>query len=481
MEEPVGAAQDAGWVLAPCCSPRRVRRARVYRRPADVKRACRGADALHVKRLLRHDILWTLAACASASVTGWLGLFGFGWNDYANEARVPVYALVHGHFVEFLREAPVYGGSLLERAPFALIPNLWAGGELSVYRMLALPCLLAGVMLGLWLVAQIRRRGGGMLAQLVALGLCTANPLTLAALELGHPEELLGGCLCVAAVLLAAREKSVWAGLALGLAIADKEWAVIAIGPVLLALPARRMLCLSVATATSAAFLAPFMLVGASALGRGLHGGATSSGAIFQPWQIWWFFGHHGEVVRGLFGEIKPGYRTAPGWVDIVSHPLVIAAGAALALCVWLRRRDPAGRVVRIARAAGARARDRDAIPEADALLLLAVVLLARCLLDTWDNIYYPLPFVLALLAWEALHCRRPPVLALSSAALVWAGCEWLPSVASADVQAAFFLAWTLPLAFTLSLALYRRAPVSVDERKLLRQLREPLRPVVAD
>jgi hypothetical protein len=434
-----------------------------------------------VKRLLGHGTLWTLAAGASAAVTGWLGLFGFGWNDYDSEARVPVHALVHGHFVEFLREAPIYGGSLFERAPFALIPNLWGGGELAVYRMLALPCLLAGAVLGLWLVAQIRRRGGGTLAQLVALALCTANPLTLAALELGQPEELLGGCLCVAAVLLAVREKSVWAGLALGLAIANKEWAVIAIGPVLLALPARRMLCLSVAGAVSVAFLAPFVLVGRSVLGASLHDVAAPSSAIFQPWQIWWFVGHHGAVVHGLFGKIKPGYRTAPGWVGRLSHPLVVAAGAALAVGVWLRRRDPTRRVARIARATGAHARNRDALPEADALLLLAVVLLARCMLDTWDNVYYPLPFVLALLAWEALHCRRPPVLALSCAALVWAGCEWLPSFASADVQAAFFLAWTLPLAIGLSLALYGRAPVSIDERERLRQLRKPLRTVIAD
>ncbi len=58
---------------------------------------------------------------------------------------------------------------------------------------------------------------------------------------------------------------------------------------------------------------------------------------------------------------------------------------------------------------------------EQDALLLLALLLLLRCMLDTWDTIYYPIPFVLALLAWEALTiAATPPVLALSSAVLVW-------------------------------------------------------------
>jgi hypothetical protein len=435
-----------------------------------------------VKRLSGHKALWILAAAAASATTGWLSLYGFGWNDYDNEARIPMYALVHGHFAQFLREAPVYGGSLLERAPFALIPGIWGGGELAVYRMLALPCLLGGAMLGLWLVAQIRRRGGSTLAQIVALGLCTANPLTLVALELGHPEELLGGCLCVAAVLLAVREKSVWAGLALGLAIANKEWAVVIVCPVLLALPARRMLCLSVATATSVVFVAPFMLVGASVLGSSLHGVAAPPSTIFQPWQIWWFLGHHGEVVRGLFGAIKPGYRTAPDWVGAVSHPLIVVSAAVLCIpvlpSVW-RAGDPSA--VSVQRIAAKPEPRHRAISERDALLLLALVLLVRCMLDTWDNVCYPLPFVLALLAWETLAYRRPPILALSSAVLVWMGCEWLPTFASADAQAAFFIAWSLPLAIGLSWALYLGERASVDQRKPLRQLRKSLRPTVAD
>ena len=433
-------------------------------------------------RLLGHRTRWTLAATVSAATTGWLGLFGFGWNDYDNEARVPVYALVHGHLGTFLREAPVYGGSLLERAPFALIPDLWGGGELATYRMLALPCLLAGAILGLWLVAQIRRRDGSLLTQLVALGLCTANPLTLAALELGHPEELFGGCLCIAAVLLAARNKPVLAGLAIAAAIANKEWAIVALGPVLLALPARRMLLLSVTGAMSAVLLAPFALAGHSAFGASLHGAATPSSAIFQPWQIWWFLGHHGEVVRGLFGAVKPGYRTAPSWIGAVSHPLIVLS--AFALCIPLlpglrRARNTPG--VPLERISDRPRPRRRAIPERDALLLLALVLLVRCVLDTWDNVYYPLPFVLALLTWETLAFRRPAIVSLSSTVLIWVGCEWLPSFASADAQAAFFLAWTLPLTTWLSLTLYARGHASVDERKRLGQLRKPLRAVVLD
>jgi hypothetical protein len=45
--------------------------------------------------------------------------------------------------------------------------------------------------------------------------------------------------------------------------------------------------------------------------------------------------------------------------------------------------------------------------------------------------------------------------LALASSALVWISFIWLPNHVSADAQAAFFLAWTLPLAGALGLGLY--------------------------
>jgi hypothetical protein len=312
--------------------------------------------------------------------------------------------------------------------------------------MVALPCLVAAAVLGVWLVAQMR----GMeppptrstLWRAVALGVCVANPLTLHALEIGHPEDLLGGVLCVAAVLLAARERPLWAGLALGLAIANKEWALLAVGPVLLALappPGARnwkpaILCFGCAGGVAAIVLAPLALVGSSGFVTSTRGAAAPPSSIFQPWQAFWFFGHHGAVVRGLFGAVKPGYRIAPGWVGVVSHPLIVAVAAPLTALAWVRGRRG----------------------QSDALLLLALLMLLRCVLDTWDTVYYPLPFLLALLAWESLgERRRPVVLALSSTVLAWVSFIWLPNHVSADVQAAFFLAWTVPLTVALALRLY--------------------------
>jgi hypothetical protein len=388
-----------------------------------------------MRRKVRENAPCAFVALAGCATIAWLGLYGFAWNDYDNEVRPAFDALLNGHVLAFLQAAPAYGGSLVERAPFALLPRLWGGGELAVYRMVTLPCLLAAAALGVWLVGRMRAEGRPTLARAVALGLCVANPLTLRALEVGHPEELLGACLCVAAVLLSAAERPLWAGVLLGLAVANKEWALLAAGPVLLALPPRRRLpCAAGALAVASAVLAPLALAGSGGFAAASRAAATPAGTIFQPWQIWWFLGHHGALVHGLFGAPKPGYRIGPAWTSAIAHPLILVVGVVLAAALWLRQRP------------GARVDARTA------LLALALLMLLRCVLDTWDTEYYLLPFVLALLAWEVGGPReRAPVLALSSTVLAWVTFQWLPTRVSPDLQAAVFLIWSLPLAAALA------------------------------
>jgi hypothetical protein len=397
-----------------------------------------------MRGIVRENAAWALAAAAASALVGWLCLYGFGWNDYEVEVRPAYEALVHGHVTRFLQLAPAYGGSLIERAPFALLPGLWGGGPLAVYRAVALPCLLAAAALGVSLVARLRAQGRPRIVQLLALGVCVLNPITFRALELGHPEELLGACLCVAAVLLAARssagrDHSLLAGLLLGLAVANKEWALLATGPVLLALPPdRRIRCLLIAGVCAAAVLAPLALFSANDFVASTRAIATpSAAAIFKPWQLWWFFGHYSPLARGPLDVAQAGYRLGPAWTGEISHPLILATAPALALALWPRSR-------------------RAALPGRQALLALALVLLLRCLLDTWDEIYYLLPFLFALLAWEIVSERpRAPLLALACSALGWLSFQWLELHASANVQASVFLAWSLPLALWLALKLF--------------------------
>lgn len=384
----------------------------------------------------------TALAVALSLLLGWLGLATMAFTDYEVEAEPSLQALRAGDLGAFLDLLPAYGGSLVMRAPFALLPGIWGGGDLALFRSLAAPCLAAGAVLGVLLFDRATARGTSRGAALLTLALCAANPLTLRALEVGHPEELLGGVLCVAAVLAAGARRGLLAGVLLGLAIANKPWAVLAAAPVAIALPDGHLRAAAGASAAAGALLAPLWLAGSAAISQaGLV--ARDAGEIFQPWQVWWFLGDHGERVVGLLGD-KPGYRAAPGWVGTVARPLVVAVP--LVLCLALARRM--------------RAR-----PWHDALLLLALVLLLRCLLDPWNVVYYELPFLLALVAWE-VHARRgPPLLSLAATLLCWVTLEQLTRQVSPDVQAVAFLAWSVPLALAL---LVRLAAPDLFERPRL-------------
>ncbi|HEV2975462.1 MAG TPA: glycosyltransferase family 87 protein [Solirubrobacteraceae bacterium] len=391
-----------------------------------------------MRRVARENALCALSALAACAGLAYLGLESFIWSDYEHEVAPAFAALAHGHVAEFLRLAPAYGGSLVERAPFALVPTLWGGGALAVYRAAAAPCLLASAALGVWLVARMRGERRPWFARALALLVCVANPLSLRALEIGHPEELLGACLSVAAVLLAAEERPLWAGIALGLAVANKEWALLAVGPALLALaPRRRVSCAICAASVAGAVLAPLVLVHAGNFVAATRATAAPPSAIFDPWQIWWFLGGHAPPGSAAATAL-PGARIGPAWASTYSHPLILFVGFAVSAVLWRRERRGGPTSAR------------------SALLALTLVLLLRCLLDTWDTSYYVVPFLLALLAWELREpAHRIQLGAAAATGLASITFLWMPNAgASADLQAAFFLAWTVPLASALAVAL---------------------------
>jgi len=373
----------------------------------------------------------TLVAAGGCLLLAWLGLKTAAFTDYEREVEPAVQALRDGHLRAFLDALPSYGGSLALRAPFAFLPNLWGGGYMALFRSMSAPCLMAGAVLGVALWARALRLDRGRAAAWAALCLCAVNPLTLRALEIGHPEELLGAVLVVAAALAAGSGRPLAAGVLLGLAVANKPWAVLAVVPVALVAPGRRGLLLGAAAASAAALLGPLLLAGSPVVDQAGNV-ARNTGVIFQPWQIWWFLGDHGQVVMGGFGP-KPGYRAAPDWIGQVARPVMVLVPVALSLALAPRLR---------------------ARPWQDGLLLLAFVLLLRCLLDPWNVVYYELPFLLALVAWE-IHAREGvPVISLVATLLCWVTLEQLTHQASPDVQAAAFLAWSVPLALVMGVRL---------------------------
>jgi hypothetical protein len=368
------------------------------------------------------------AALISAGTA--LGVDYTGPSEIGKNAAGPsIAALARGDLAGFFAEQPMMGGfSLLLRAPFAALGSAFSDKLLLEYRVGAFPCVLALGLLGL---AVARRIGGERpwAARLVAVGLVMAGPMTFKALFWGHPEELLAAALAAGAVLAAPRRPLAAAAL-LGSAIATKQWALLAVVPVLASVaPDRRLRVLFAAGGVAALWTAP-MAIGD--LGRFLdqNHAAGHAGAGVTPSSLWWQFGDVVNVQPGLDGGEVRNYAM-PMWLTRIAEPLTVAVAVALSFMFWRRRRG---------------------YDAADALTLLALLMLVRCILDPMTVSYHHAPFYTALAAAEVLRTRRMPVLTVAVAGLLIA----TSSLASSpDLLNAFYLAWALPLSGLLGAALF--------------------------
>lgn len=372
--------------------------------------------------------------------------------DYFTDAGPAIDALARGDLAEFLQTPAAMGPfSLLLRAP--LVALVYEQREEVVYLVGALPCLAAAGALGLYLRRLMDRQGKPPSSALLVCALCVLNPLTFRALHWGHPEELLAAALAVAAVVIAARGSGWLAGLTLGLAVATKQWALIAVVPALLAAPAHRM-----RVGVAAALVAGALVLPAAVADRQGFVGATKAVALVttdvSPPNVWWpFAAEHPK--RPNSGYLYEG----PAWVGRLAHPVIVLLAVPLALLYARRPRRPE-----------------------DALLLLALLFLLRCLLDPINIDYYHAPFLLALLAYEGLTRRGLPYLAMIAA--VCLALTFPPGVSSmyelsqqASEVAAVYLAWALPFAAYLGLSLYapeRLMRVNARVRALASGIRRP-------
>jgi hypothetical protein len=147
---------------------------------------------------------------------------------------------------------------------------------------------------------------------------------------------------------------------------------------------------------------------------------ASGIGSMFLPPQLLWWVGKN-------------------SWVAQWAHVLIVAVALAAVLAwVWLRRR-----------------RGEAAAPTAqEALLLLAFVFMLRAALDPWNNVYYAIPFLFALLAYEVCS-GRPPFLMLSCAVLLWIAPQIPRTAISADMRALIYAAIAAPILVVLAGRLY--------------------------
>ena len=347
-------------------------------------------------------------------------------------AATPIRALAHARVHDFLATQPVMGSaSLILRAPFAALGlHFGHGSELDLYRLGTFPCLLAAGLLGVYLFGRMRELRRPPLACALVAGLVAINPLTSKALRYGHPEELLGAALCVAAILAAGRRRPLLAGILLGAAVATKQWALLAVLPVMAAAAREDRVRTGAAAAATAALLIVPMAVGDyhRFIGGNRGAGVVAAGSA-MPTNIWFGFGTDVPVVTDSTGH-STAPRVLPATLGAISHPLILAVGFGLAMLWWLRRRDAA--------------------PE-DALLLFALIALLRCLLDPMTNSYYHLPFLMSLAAWEGLRRRGAPALTMGSTLLLASTMALANSGASLASLNRFYLAWSLPLAGLLA------------------------------
>jgi glycosyl transferase family 87 len=377
----------------------------------------------------RLEIALVGAAAFAASIL--LAFWPHEVQDYARDAGPALHPFVNGDFSAAFAHQPAMGWfSILLRAPFAFFGRHHV---LLEYRLGAIPCLFVAAGLGVWLASRARRRGASVAIGLLVFALTLAGPMTWHALADGHPEELLGGALCVLAVMLAAKNRSpIAAGLILGVALATKQWAVLAIGPALLAAPSRRPRLAATALATAGALTLLPILAG----GHHVLSPATSisgAGIAIEPASIWWPFGHAIHIpVGGFTAEV----HKLPHWLANLAHPLIVALGVLLPVVLALRTRST-----------------RADLPTA--LALLALLFLLRCVLDPMTVGYYHLPFLLALVAYEAHSRRGVPVLTLlSSGVLLFLVTQLQWGLEPAKV-ATIYLAWALPLACYLGARVY--------------------------
>jgi hypothetical protein len=160
---------------------------------------------------------------------------------------------------------------------------------------------------------------------------------------------------------------------------------------------------------------------------------SAGSAQWFYSRQLWWPLG----VPAPAGADVVAGALATPAWLAPIAKPLIVLLAVPLSAAWWMR--------------AGGRRRDRT-----DALGLLALLMLLRCMLDPWNVVYYELPLVIALLAWEVERGHRAPVLALLTTGAVWISFQSYDAAVGYGPYLAF-LAWSLPLLAVLARELYGR------------------------
>jgi hypothetical protein len=366
--------------------------------------------------------------------------------DFAGQVEPAVRALAQLDLSRFFALQPAYGSlAAIVEAPFVALALLVGAGPLLVYQLAILPCLLAIGALGVVLARLLAARGSSPAVCIMACGFTLLNPATLYAISLGHPEELLATALVVAALLAAGSRRPLGAAVLIGLALATKQWALLALPAVVLVSPrGRRLRATLVVLAVAGALTAPLIVADSRTFSANARQsqGATLTVSRFS---IWWPIAPERTKVVRVDGEPRlVRLHRASGTLTGLGRPLAVLLAFGLALAAAARRRNTFE----------------------DGLALVALALLLRCVIDPVNASYYHVPFLLSLLAWESLRRGGLPLLTLLSASALAATFD-RELLGRPVLDNAFYLGWTLVIAAVVGLLLYAPRTAESLQRRL--------------
>ncbi|MTD47365.1 DUF2029 domain-containing protein [Conexibacter sp. W3-3-2] len=310
------------------------------------------------------------------------GDLGGGGNDAAPALR----ALAGGDLLAFWERVPAMGpGSVIVRAPFVAVGGTDRLEDLALWG--AVPCVWALCGLLLWLVLDRGLSRAGVWVDLLAVvALLTVAVELRYAVNGGHPEEALTVSALVGSVLLARADRPLLAGVLFGVAVACKPWAIVGLVAVLCA-GARPWWVLGGAVGGLLLLFGPMVAVAAqehAATAQVSAGGVPYASGLSLYFPL-------------LPADPQTGRHMLPALVAQHGRLIVVLAATLVGLLI----------------AAAHRFRMGDG-----ALGLLAVVLLVRAVMDPLPAVYYVLPAMVCLLAWELRVRPGRPMLSLSASVL---------------------------------------------------------------
>lgn len=318
-----------------------------------------------------------------------------------DNAAPGIEALLHGSLAGYLSHQPLIGlTTILLRLPFAAVAPS-TGGGIRIYQFGALACMVPLALAAAWLVSARDITPAQRLLRLLAAVLVVESPILFQTLAVGHPEDVVAAVLASAAVVAATRGHPRWAAVLLGLAIGAKEWALIAVPPVMIAAEGRRREVTLIAAGLVALLCGLVWVADPPALGRALHSeGATR---LIGPLNVLWPLGSPMHLPDGK--PLLP--RLLPLGLSRTGGTLVAGAVAAPGLIGWF-----------------VHARRRGA--SCDPLAVLALLGVLRCLCDPGIEEYYWVAALIPIATWEAVRNRLPLLTALSGiGVMLLFGAQW--------------------------------------------------------